>query len=378
MTDALLAVAIAVPGLVSLVWSAAGTGNAAPTVAVLLVCGAGVTTRSRSPLTATVAGSLACMLAVQTDSFNPDQSSVSDALVTLGVLLWLAALAFTLGTVPRLTISLVGMVFLLVAPQWAGFNPFLTVLAIGPWSIGRLARSQQQLLITLAERAGELASERQRYAAEAIRYERARIARELHDVVAHCMSIVVVQAAAGQRLDQDDPALTGPLFDDINDLARQASSDIGSLTQLLRRDTAPPALSRDLIDRLIFHAGLAGTRVQVTVSGDLDTIPAPSSAALNRMLREGLTNAIKHAPRAAVTVTVTNDDRATSLLLQNAAPRPAAIDLPDTGGGNGLRGISERITALGGTLGSGPTTSGGWQLSATIPTTIPVRQHAAI
>ena len=373
-TDALLGVGIAVPGLVSLLWSAAGTGNPTPTVIVLLVCGAAVATRSRWPLTGTVAGSLAYAIAVQTDSFNPDQSGVSDVLATLGVLLWLAVSAFTLGTLRRLPVSLIGMLFLLVTPQWAGFNPFLTALAIGPWLIGRLARSQQELLTTLAERGGELASERERYAIEAIRYERVRIARELHDVVAHCMSIVVVQAAAGQRLDKDDLALTGPLFDDINELARQASSDIAGLSRLLRRDAAPPSLSRELIDRLVVNAALAGTSVQVNISGDLDTIPAPCAAALTRMLQEGLTNAIKHAPGAAVAISVTIDLHATSLIVHNAAAGTAAADLHDSGGGNGLNGIYQRITALGGTLGSGPTTSGGWLLTATIP----VQQPSAI
>ncbi len=378
MTDALLGVGIAVPGLLSLPWSAAGTGNAMPTVVLLLVCGAAVATRSRWPLTATVAGSLAYMIAVQTASFHPDQSGVSNVLVTLGVLLWLAVLAFTLGTLRHLPISLIGMLFLLVAPQWAGFNPFLTALAIGPWLIGRLARSQQELLATLAERGGELARERERYAVEAIRYERARIARELHDVVAHCMSIVVIQAAAGQRLDEDEPALAGPLFDDISELARHASSDIAGLTRLLRRDTAPPSLSRDLIDRLIINAALAGTHVQVTISGNLDMIPTPCAAALNRILQEGVTNAIKHAPGAAVTITVTNDVHATSLMVHNVAAGPAAADLHGAGGGNGLNGIRQRIIALGGTLGSGPTTSGGWLLSATIPAAVPVQQPSAI
>jgi signal transduction histidine kinase len=369
--DAILAACIAVPGIVALPWSnLGGTSTSAWTIVALLVGGGSVLARRRQPVTAAAAGATAYVIAAQTGSFNPAGSSVSTALVTVAVLLWTVVLSFSLGSFRPLVWSLVGLALVVIVTQWndlnSSFNPFPTMLAIGPWLVGWLMRSHQDLLSALDMRGRELASERQRYAAEAVRYERARIARELHDVVAHCMSIVVVQASAGQRLDDADPAVTNQLLDDISELARQAEADMAGLTRLLAVDSAQaPALSAETLDQLVDRARSTGTPVEITVAGDLGTVHASAAAALHRVLQEGLTNAIKHAPGAAVVVNLRVASQQTTLEIRNDASVTPLLSVG--GGGNGLRGLAERVTELGGTLHGQQTASGGWLLSAVIP-----------
>ncbi len=369
--DATLAACVAVPGIVALPWSnLGGTSTSAITVVALLVGAASVLARRWQPVVAAAVSAVAFVIAAESGSFNPSGNSVSAALVTVGVLLWTVVLSFSLGTFRPLVWSLVGLASVVVVTQWndlnSNFNPFPTMLAIGPWLVGWLVRSHQDLVHTLDMRGNELASERQRYAAEAVRYERARIARELHDVVAHCMSIVVVQASAGQRLDDSDLTATNQLLDDIRELARQAEADMAGLTRLLGADSAQVrALSVATVDRLVERARSTGTPVEITVTGDLDAIPVHAAAALHRVLQEGLTNAIKHAPGAAVVVNLSVSSQQASLAIHNEASALPLLGVD--GGGNGLRGLAERVTELGGTLHGQQTSSGGWLLNAVIP-----------
>jgi signal transduction histidine kinase len=372
--DATVAACVAVPGIVALPFSKlGGTSSSALTVVALLVGAASVIARRRQPVVAASVAAGFYVIAVQAGSFNPSGNSVSGALVTVGVLLWTVVLSFSLGSFRPLAWSLVGLALVIVVTQWndinSNFNPFPTMLAIGPWLVGWLLRSHQDLVAALDARGHELASERQRYAAEAVRYERVRIARELHDVVAHCMSIVVVQASAGQRLDDADPAVTNQLLDDILELARQAESDMAGLTRLLTVDSAQVRpLSVAALDQLADRARAAGTPVELRVTGDVDTIPSRPAAALSRVLQEGLTNAIKHAPGAAVVVNLSVGLEQMSLEIHNDPSASASIPLHGQGGGNGLRGLAERVAELGGTFKAQLTPSGGWLLSAVIPT----------
>jgi signal transduction histidine kinase len=371
--DAFLAACVAVPGLAALPWSSPGTSSSgavtAGAVALLAVSAATVLARRRWSVAAAVTGGASFVVAVQAGWFDPNGSSVDGGLVTSGLLLWAVVMSFALGLVRPIRNPLLGLTIVVVAQQWHGLNPFPVVLAVGAYAVGRVVRSRRDLADALDVRAGELASERERYATEAVRYERARIARELHDVVAHCMSIVVIQASAGQRLaDLGNAAVTDRVFDDIAELARQAESDLAGLTRLLSREPeSSPRLSGQLIDQLVARAGTAGTAVTVEVAGDLDTIPSLTAAALSRVLQEGVTNAIKHAPGAPVAVSVRTDHHLTSLDVENGPTPSTSREIDVVGGGNGLRGLRERVSTLGGTLRAAPTTSGGWVLHAVIP-----------
>ncbi|MEO6822243.1 MAG: histidine kinase [Candidatus Nanopelagicales bacterium] len=281
----------------------------------------------------------------------------------MSLLLWLAVMSFTVGSSPHSVVSLVALPFLLVTPQWGStFNPFPVVLTVGFWLIGRVVRSQLQLICALDRRARDLAAESERYAAEALRLDHARIARELHDIVAHNLSVIVIQAAAGQGV--TDPAVISTTLADIAELAGQAYADVEGLDRILAQDPRP--LSRVNVEQVIAHAKNTGATIDLTITGDIESIPQPRSAIAYRVVQEGLTNALKHAPGAAVTVSISCAEpvEVTVTNLSASAPDPGLALL---GSGHGLDGLEQRITSLGGTLDRHRTQPGGWTIRAQLP-----------
>lgn len=371
LVDAVVAVAVAAPGLTAM--SVSGGGFAVHDVfaaGALLVCAGSVVARHRWPFSVSMATAASYVLAVQTgaDLLNPKASSPAADLASAGILLTCFVLALSLGSTDSLVTSVLGVAALAAATQWHQANPFPVMVVLGPWLIGRVLRSRQRLAVALESRGTELDSERERYAAESVRYERARVAREMHDIIAHCMSVVVIQAAAARRLDDTDRGGTEAALMAISGLARQAELDITALTRLLcANDTLARPLSRAVVDQLIAHASATGTAIDISVSGDLDAIPPVASATLHRVLQEGLTNAFKHAPGARISISVATGKDATHLEISNQRAHAAATTLNGHGGGNGLTGMIERVGALSGTLSAGPTEQDGWLLIATIP-----------
>ncbi len=187
-------------------------------------------------------------------------------------------LAYSLGTeadqrrsVPPLLLLLAG---LQVGNGVTTFNPIFLVLTIGPWALGLVVRSRRRLTEQLIDRGIELEAERALFAAEAVRYERARIARELHDIVAHCVSVMVIQASAGQRLTATDPSLAAEAFDSIGEVAQQAEAEIGRLLELLDATGQPRgADGLRLIGELVTRASAAGLAVSCRFSGPADGLP---------------------------------------------------------------------------------------------------------
>ncbi len=245
--------------------------------------------------------------------------------------------------------------------------PFL-FLAVGPFLAGYALRGRDTVARQLQERAAELEAERDVYADLSVRYERARIAAELHDIVAHAISVMVVQASAGQRLAVADPELAHEAFRAIADAARQAESDMARLVTMLAEE--PPegdAEDLALVQELVTRAAGTGLDVSLRVEGDRRLLlrgPARRSAYL--VVREGLTNALRYASGAAVSVRV--DARPDELVVDvvHAAAGTSPL-LAGHGSGNGLRGLREHLDACGGRLEAGPTADGGWRLCARVP-----------
>lgn len=243
--------------------------------------------------------------------------------------------------------------------------PFAFVPAAA-WAAGRALRDREQLAERLAERAGELEDEREAYAQLSVRYERARIAAELHDIVAHALSVVVVQASAGQRLAAVDPELTAEAFEAIASAAHQAEHDMGRLVELLG-DPAGAGAAPDvaLVEELVARAAGSGLQVTLRLEGERDGLPAAVAETAYSVVREGLTNALRHASGAHVEVLVRG---ATGELLVEVVNGPATGSalLAGIGTGTGLVGLRERVGALGGELQAGPTADGGWRLHAVL------------
>ena len=241
------------------------------------------------------------------------------------------------------------------------------------WGAGRALRERELVGAQLAERARELEDEREAHAALSVRYERARIAAELHDIVAHAISVMVIQASAGQRLAAHDPEATADTFDAIAGAARQAEQDMGRLVSLLGDERAigtAPDLA--LVEELVARASGSGLDVKLRLEGEREGWPAPLAEAAYRVVQEGLTNALRYAAGASVWVLVRGGSRALEVEVGNAAAAGEA-DVSGLGTGTGLRGLHERVGGCGGTLDAGPTPDGGWLLSARLPRRVTVR-----
>ncbi|HLI24054.1 MAG TPA: sensor histidine kinase, partial [Acidimicrobiales bacterium] len=200
--------------------------------------------------------------------------------------------------------------------------------------------------------------------------ERLRIARELHDVVAHTMATINVQAGVAAHLLGD--AGGGPVRDalvTIRDASKEGLQELRSILQVLRTsgdaDSTQPAPGADRIPSLIDGARAAGLPTGLEVSGSPRPLPAAVSLAAYRIVQESLTNAIRHAPGATAVVHLHYRPQEVVLTVTNGAPRQPPP--PSEGAGHGLLGMRERAHSIGGRLEAGPGGDGGWQIRAWLP-----------
>jgi signal transduction histidine kinase len=239
------------------------------------------------------------------------------------------------------------------------------------WGAGRALRERELVAEQLAERARELEEEREAHAALSVRYERARIASELHDIVAHAISVMVVQASAGQRLAAHDLQATAETFDAIAGAARQAEADMGRLVALLGDEEAiGPAPDLALVEELVARAAGSGLDVTLRLEGEREGLPAPAAESAYHVVQEGLTNALRYAAGAAVRVSIRGEREAVLVEVTNAAAAAETM-LAGAGTGTGLQGLRERVGSCGGTVEAGPTPDGGWRLAARLPRRVP-------
>jgi len=308
-------------------------------------------------------------------------TAAAGAVVPLGVLpfgafLLVAAHAFGAGRwAPRR--SGVGGLVALVAAALAGVwvesesaVPYLLLL-ITAWAAGRALRAHALVAARLAERARELDEEREAHARLSVRYERARIASELHDIVAHAISVMVVQAGAGQRLAAVDPELTAEAFRAIASAARQAEEDMGRLVDLLADANAlGEAPDLTLVEELVARAAGTGLDITLRLEGDRGGLPVAVVQTAYRVVQESLTNALRYASGSAVDVLVRGDAEALEVEVVNG-PAPRAVALAGHGAGTGLRGLGDRVGACGGAFAAGPTDDAGWMVTARVPKQVP-------
>jgi signal transduction histidine kinase len=299
--------------------------------------------------------------------------SADTVLASPGVWPTLAAIALfagvcwvtcSLGLMLPLRWSAAWMAGLAVVTVWAlSFDVPVTMLGVGWWLVGVTFRHHDQISARLRDRADELAAEQERFAAEAVRLERARIARELHDVVAHCMTVIVIQARACQELTDLDPDGAAEALDAILATAHEAEHDLDTLVGVMDPHRASP-LTREVLEVIVRRATTGGTRVELFVLGDPDALDPERAAVAHRVVQESLTNALRHAPGADVSLTL--DSRsAVTVTVENG---PGLTDGPaGVGSGRGLVGIGERAADVGGTASWGPTPSGGWRLVVVLP-----------
>jgi signal transduction histidine kinase len=302
------------------------------------------------------------------------------AFVLLAVLSSVAALTF--GGFPAaagLAVYLVGL-FALLYRTTGDSNPVpLVIFGVPGFLAGTVLRLRRETAAQLAQRTRELEEERELFAELTIRHERARIAAELHDIVGHAISVMIIQAAAGQRLVGRDPERTREAFDAIAESARQGRGDLQRLVDLLSTgEVDGPDFG--LIDEVVARAARTGLDVSCQFEGGRfeggrDAVTAPVAHLAFRVVQEGLTNALRHAPGSAVRVTLGDSAGAFTVRVENgpAGAKGSRAGPPGTGlsgGGRGLTGLRERVQQQGGQLAAGPTASGGWLLRASLPSLI--------
>jgi signal transduction histidine kinase len=248
----------------------------------------------------------------------------------------------------------------------AGATVVFAVAAIAVESIGSRLDAQHAL-VTQTERAEEEQARR------AVLEERARIARELHDVAAHHMSLIAVQAETAPYRLPGLPESAQAEFGSISEVAREALTEMRRLLGVLRHDQpaalAPQPQLADL-PALVDTARKAGLSVELSVPVPLRQVPSGVGVCAYRIVQESLANASQHAPGAAVTVSVDHDAGSVLLRVANGpvgAASPVGPARHERGPGYGLTGMRERVTLLGGSLSVGPAPDGGFVVSAVLP-----------
>ena len=250
-------------------------------------------------------------------------------------------------------------------------NLSVTYLSFGlAWLIGDNLRVRRAYTRQLENRAAELEIEREEKATQAVTEERARIARELHDVVAHYVSVMVVQAAGARRIADKDPVAARGALEAVEAAGRTALAEMRRMLEVLRADDPgmgpQPGLGE--IDRLIGNVRDAGLPVEYSIEGTACCLPAGMDLAAYRIVQEALTNTVKHGGKATARVTVryTSDTLEIEVIDDGrgaAAPLLSAAD----GGGHGLIGMKERVGLFGGELQTGPVLTGGYRVFARMP-----------
>lgn len=236
------------------------------------------------------------------------------------------------------------------------FILFVGLAVLGPGYAVRMRRAQASRLVALA-------AERE---AAARTDERLRVARELHDIVSHGVSVMVLQAAAAQAVLDSDAAQAHASLDAVQGVGREVVTELRRLLVILRgAEPAPdglPSLRR--LDPLTAGVRLAGGQVELNVTGDLDAVPAAADVSAYRILQEALTNAARHAPGATVRVTLDVGGDGVRLCVLDDGTGPARRG---TGTGHGLTGIRERAELFGGTVTAGPRPQGGFEVRVELP-----------
>jgi signal transduction histidine kinase len=254
----------------------------------------------------------------------------------------------------------------------------LIIWMVVAWFVGFLLNRRGQQIHQARGHASALLAEQELRTAEAVVHERSRIARELHDVVAHSLSVIVVQAAAERRAWRHgtaDAASTDVVLDNVERTGREALVDLRRLLGLLREVNEPPTLmpqpSLDRLDELLEQARQAGLTLDIRIEGERFALPAGVDLSAYRIIQEALTNIIKHADAARAEVTVRYEQAGLRITITDDGCGPSSNGLTSIGAGHGLVGMRERASIFGGDLSAGRTPDGEWQVVATLPTSAP-------
>lgn len=267
---------------------------------------------------------------------------------------------------------------LLIKNNDAGEFMFTLLLPMTAFLLGTLARTARERSNAVLERSAQLerereALEREREAetARAAAEERARIARDMHDVLAHAVSIMVVQAEAGPVVVRTDPDQAERAFDAIAGAGRDAMAQLRRMLGVLKEEQdhglRAPQPTIGALPVLVEHVDRTQVRVSLTVEGVSRDLPSDADLAVYRIVQEALTNTVKHADARAAEVRLRWTDHELEVTVTDDGQGRDEIDPGWRRGGDGLIGIRERAVACGGTAEAGPLPGGGFRVFARLP-----------
>jgi signal transduction histidine kinase len=241
------------------------------------------------------------------------------------------------------------------------------------WLLGYFVSVRRVYAAQLEERTAELEQAREALAHRAVAEERLRLARELHDVVAHSMSVIAVQSGVGVHVAESRPEEVGKALAAIEATSRAALTELRRLLGVLRQDSDPqgdlaPVPGLADLDSLLAEVAKAGLPVEVAVEGKPRPLPAGVDLSAYRIVQEALTNVVKHAGPARAQITIRYRDRDVMVEVTDDGRGAAALAGDGRAGtGHGLLGMRERVAAFGGDLETGPGPGGGFRVAARLP-----------
>jgi signal transduction histidine kinase len=336
--------------------------------ACLVVAGASLAVRRRFPAVGLMLAS-AAVGAYAARSYPGGPIFVTPLLGVYSVAgMWPRRRSVPLVAVATLTVLLPALVF-----ERSTDDSGLIALVYVGWVgvallVGEAARTRREYLVGLEERARYLEESREQETRRRVAEERLRTARDVHDVVAHALASIALQAGVGVRLAARDPQQAEDALARIRRASTDALGELRGLLDLLRTDDAAelrdptPALAD--LDRLVSDAAGNGMDVRVEVRGDRHPLPAVIEVAAYRIVQESLTNVVRHARSPTATVTLTYVDTGFEVEVLDEGCGVAGADEPD---GHGITGMKERAAAVGGRLEAGPGPQGGFRVWAQLP-----------
>jgi signal transduction histidine kinase len=247
---------------------------------------------------------------------------------------------------------------------------FASIMAVAPYALGRVVHRHDVLRAHLDEALATLRRRRAEDVEAAARRVRERIARDLHDIIAHSVSVMVVQAAAARDRVHSEPERAVAVLDEVTRVGREALAETGRVLALLRsteeEGLEPQPRAGDL-PRLVDRFRGAGLDVALEEHEVPPGLPPGVDVTVYRVAQEALTNALKHAPAGRTTMALRTGPDALdlSVLTQGGAPR--RLDAEGGAGGYGLVGMRERVESVTGSLEAGPDATGGWRVLARFP-----------
>jgi signal transduction histidine kinase len=257
-----------------------------------------------------------------------------------------------------------------------GFNYFASVSMIaflaGAIAAGVIIRNRERIFVDTERRAAAAEADRLAEAERAVAEERSRIAREMHDVVAHSMSVIAVQAAAGREIVHANPDKAAEVFERIEGVGRESLAELRRMLGVLRgtdeqNASLKPQPGLADVATAVADSTASGVLTELVIDGQQRPLPPGIELAAYRIVQEGLTNVRKHAGRSA-TATVRISYRPRELAVDVTDDgRGAATSLANAGSGQGLIGMRERVEIYGGEITSGPRPGGGFTVHAVLP-----------